>query len=566
MMNRAYQIGLLVVLAVGYSGAILAQDTVFNRVVTVERDYQPELKESQAISITPEFIQHAPQPNPVVYSTYSEALSVGYNLDTLPAWKTKFRAVESLNGMLDGAVGHRNSHLWFAYGLQQKNNISLDVYAKHDAYWGSDALSQSVVGAELTRHFRKAELYVGIEGQNEAYVYRPTLAADWRNLCTGNAKLGFRSLSNYPFQYRVEAGYTAFAVSRLAVEHHAQSHLDLWWTDQRHSAGVKGYVQNTFYSGPPADISLPAMRHNIRIEPFYAYVDKHIRVHAGVNLDMNIGAGELLSKKENLSFAPSPNVELEWSTLRNVLHLYANAKGSFGMGSLDEYMGYNRYLNPEKGLEMASPRAYTPVDAQVGIKLRPIKTLLLDIYGGYAYMKNAYNMLAMTDGTNVVDYQLWLSDIQRCKVGAKMHYHYRDILEINLGGNYYFYHQEPSATMGANELYQAALGNNASAGWTTDVFDRPDWDAYARIEAHIDTKWSIYSENYFAGTRLAYLSQYKAAEIRPIISLNIGGQYTINNALSVYLQLNDYLNRKDEIFYGYHSQGIHFLLGVRYKF
>jgi hypothetical protein len=114
MMNRAYQIGLLVVLAVGYSGAILAQDTVFNRVVTVERDYQPELKESQAISITPEFIQHAPQPNPVVYSTYSEALSVGYNLDTLPAWKTKFRAVESLNGMLDGAVGHCNSHLWFA--------------------------------------------------------------------------------------------------------------------------------------------------------------------------------------------------------------------------------------------------------------------------------------------------------------------------------------------------------------------------------------------------------------------------------------------------------------------
>ena len=51
-----------------------------------------------------------------------------------------------------------------------------------------------------------------------------------------------------------------------------------------------------------------------------------------------------------------------------------------------------------------------------------------------------------------------------------------------------------------------------------------------------------------------------------MISLNLGGQYIINRWLSVYLQLNDYLNRRDEIFYGYHSQGIHFLLGVKYKF
>ena len=34
----------------------------------------------------------------------------------------------------------------------------------------------------------------------------------------------------------------------------------------------------------------------------------------------------------------------------------------------------------------------------------------------------------------------------------------------------------------------------------------------------------------------------------------------------VYAELNDYLNRKDPFFYGYESQGIHFLVGVKYKF
>ena len=135
---------------------------------------------------------------------------------------------------------------------------------------------------------------------------------------------------------------------------------------------------------------------------------------------------------------------------------------------------------------------------------------------------------------------MWLQDIQQWKVGANLHYHYRDIIEVNVGGNYYFY--------------------------TTTVFDRPNWDAYARIEAHIDSKWSVYSENYFAGKREAYIAPYTSTTLRPVVSLNIGGQYAINRWLAVYAQVNDYLNRKHDIFYGYKSQGIHFLLGVKWQF
>ena len=131
MMNRLYPIALVAILLFGYPCATFAQDTVFNRVVTVERDYQPEVQEAQAISTTPTFIQYTPQLNPVVYSTYSEPLSIGYNLHALPASKTHFRpnGPDPLNGVLDGAVGHRNSHFLFGYRILPKNKTSLDLYA-----------------------------------------------------------------------------------------------------------------------------------------------------------------------------------------------------------------------------------------------------------------------------------------------------------------------------------------------------------------------------------------------------------------------------------------------------
>ena len=558
-MNRIYQIALFAILLFGYPCATFAQDTTFNRVVTVERDYQPEVQAAQAISTTPTFIQYTPQLNPVVYSTYSEPLSIGYNLHALPPSETHFSSPTPLNGIVEGALGHRNTHLLFGYRIKYKKKMSLDLYANHDAYWGSDALSESRLGLQATRHFSSADLYFGVEGENEAYAYLP--AFDWQTLWNANAKIGIRSSKNDAIQYRIQTGYNAFFATNYAIEHQVRSNLDFTWQADYHKAGIKAYIQNSFYSITDTTSAAIAPRHAIRIEPFYEFKNKHILVHAGVNINMNIGCGTMLSSIENLSFAPSPNLTFEWHMMDNIFHLYANAQGHYGLGTLEEYLGYNRYLNIPNGLQLNKPRTYTPVDAQIGVKIRPLPTLLIDIYGGYAYLYNAYNMEAILDKNGIpTDYTLWLKDFQRWKVGASLHYHYRDIVEFNAEGNYYFYQQNPIPSMDPNDPY---FQENRIKG--TKIFDRPNWDLKARLDVHIDSKWSIYSDNYFAGSRWAYTSEGDK-QIKPIISLNIGGQYAINRWLMVYLQLNDYINRKDEIFYGFQSQGIHFLLGAKYKF
>ena len=523
--------------------SIAQNDTTLKRIVTVERDFQPVIQSAGKINQRPNILTTEIPLAPVIYSTYTDSLSIGHTLNPLQVADARFVSQAPLNGILEAAGGYRNSHFLFGYQIHQKKKMSLDLYANHDAYWGKDALSESQLGMQVTRHFSGTDFYFGIEGDNQAYSYRhdnQTAYFPWRSLWNAKANLGLRSTNKAPVQYLLQTGYNAYIVEQFAVEHQVQSHFNLHWSNNTHSAGVKAYVQNNFYSS--FDTTLTSYpRHAFRIEPFYAYDDKHIHLHVGVNLNMNIGTGTQLSTVENLSFAPSPNVKFEWNMMDNIFHVYAHATGHYALGSLEEYLGYNRYLNIAQGLAWREPRAYTPVDAQLGFKLRPARTLLIDIYGGYAYLLNAYNMKAILDATETVtDYQMWLQDIQQWKVGANLHYHYRDIIEVNVGGNYYFY--------------------------TTTVFDRPNWDAYARIEAHIDSKWSVYSENYFAGEREAYIAPYTSTTLRPVVSLNIGGQYAINRWLSVYAQVNDYLNRKHDIFYGYKSQGIHFLLGIKWQF
>ena len=591
-MTKRHIISLISFLLVSFPCAILAQDTTFTRVVTVERDFQPNIQSAGKINQTPSILQHELQLNPVVYSTYSLPLSVDYNIHPLKAAETRFTHQAPLNGIVQGAVGHRNTQFLFGYRMLHKKKTSLDLYANHNAYWGRDALSDTRLGMLLTGHLKGADIYFGVEGNNEYFSYYGryfdgqdgltlhTLSEikkldgtepirlnenDWQSLWRANAKIGVRSTSKTPFQYHLQTGYQAFILPNYTTEHQIRSLLSLGWLSDKHSAGINMSAQNNMYAPLASSGDTPSARHSIHMEPYYAFKSKKIRLHIGLNMDLNIGSGQMMSKVENLAFAPSPNVKFEWNMMDNLFQVYAKAKGYLGNGSVEEFLGYNRYLNILHGLQFAHPREYTPVDAQIGFKLRPTNTLLLDVYGGYTYVKNGCNMQAQlnVDNPGVAYYKLWVEDYQRWKVGTTMHYHYRDILEINLGANYYFYQQ---GTNSSKQLINISEQNETAS---MIVFDRPNWDIQARIDLHFDSKWSIYSENYFAGSRIACISQgstLSTKELKPTISLNIGGQYAVNRWLITYLQLNNYLNRKNDIFYGYQSQGCHFLLGIKWKF
>lgn len=591
-------------LALLLSGTLFAQqDSALHRSVTVERDFQPVIQAAGKIATKPAVVETKIESSQVHYSDFTAEVTPQATFNPLLSQPTRFEPGRKYNGYIRGALGHPNTLLDFGYHLDDTKNSILDVYAHHRAEWGLAALSKTNVGLNFTHTYSKCDLYFGLSGGNifyhkyghfydysqtfgmwakndEAYPKPYTIGdKDKTSLWTAEVYLGVKANAKQDVQYQVQTGYMLFAKAGAVSEHQLRTKGSFDWHSAEHHVGAQLYVQNNFLQlndalGIPNSLYQKS-RHNFRIEPYYAYEGTRLRVHVGVNFDLNIGKGhQILSKTENVSFAPSPHINLEAQIAKQWLTIYADIEGSLGFGSLQSYMEENRYSMIHAGI--ISPCApYTPVDAELGFHIRPHRDVLIEIHGGYAYMMYEDFWIATANSTTVfepLNKPLMAGDFihdhadnyQRGKIGGQLNYHYQDLVRVNLHGDYYIWKGD------------------------TTVYDRPNWELGLRIDGRINKNWSLYSDNHFAGKRLA-LATDGEHWLAPTIDLNLGLQYdmwvgkvknestkgkTNNNALrpepqpnlTLFFQLNNWLHRKNEIYYGYRSQGINFLLGATYRF
>lgn len=591
-------------LALLLSGTLFAQqDSALHRSVTVERDFQPVIQAAGKIATKPAVVETKIESSQVHYSDFTAEVTPQATFNPLLSQPTRFEAGRKYNGYIRGALGHPNTLLDFGYHLDDTKNSILDVYAHHRAEWGLAALSKTNVGLNFTHTYSTCDLYFGLSGGNifyhkyghfydynqtfgmwakndEAYPKPYTIGdKDKTSLWTAEVYLGVKANAKQDVQYQVQTGYMLFAKAGAVSEHQLRTKGSFDWHSAEHHVGAQLYVQNNFLQlndalGIPNSLYQKS-RHNFRIEPYYAYEGTRLRVHVGVNFDLNIGKGhQILSKTENVSFAPSPHINLEAQIAKQWLTIYADIEGSLGFGSLQSYMEENRYSMIHAGI-IRPCAPYTPVDAELGFHIRPHRDVLIEIHGGYAYMMYEDFWIATANSTTVfepLNKPLMAGDFihdhadnyQRGKIGGQLNYHYQDLVRVNLHGDYYIWKGD------------------------TTVYDRPNWELGLRIDGRINKNWSLYSDNHFAGKRLA-LATDGEHWLAPTIDLNLGLQYdmwvgkvknestkgkTNNNALrpepqpnlTLFFQLNNWLHRKNEIYYGYRSQGINFLLGATYRF
>jgi len=586
---------------------VLAQsDSALNRSVTVERDFQPVIQAAGKVATKPEIVETTIEPAPVEYSEYTADVTPGTTFHSLLSQPTRFEPAHQYHGYVRGALGHPNTLFDFGYHLDDGKKSILDIYAHHRAEWGLAALSKSKLGLDFTHPFSTCDLYFGVNGGNiyyhkyghfydysyftennrefgmweknkVAYANRaPLTDRDKTSLWTAEAYFGIKANAKQDVQYKVQTGYMLFAKPGAVAEHQIRTHASFDWHSEEHHVGANVYVQNNFTQlrgnlATTIPDSLYGNRHNFRIEPYYAYEGKRVRVHVGVNLDLNMGKGhQHLSSIEDLSFAPSPHINLEAQIAKQWLTIYADVVGYQGLGTLQSYMEENRYSLIHAGI-IHPCAAYVPVDAEAGFHIRPYRDLLIEIHGGYAYMMDEDYWIATVDTVTpleklgiirpVGEFVHQHTDYQRGKVGGQINYHLQDKLRINLNGDYYFWFGEMAA------------------------YDRPSWELGLRIDGKIDEHWSLYSDNQFKGDRIVLATDGEHI-LRPIIDLNLGVEYNMwvgkgerlkkgegtvlrpetRPNLTFFFQLNNWLHRKNDIYYGYRSQGINCLAGITFRF
>ncbi len=572
--------------------AFAEQDTVLNRSVTVEREYQPIVQPTGKVNVRPDAVKTDIPSAQVHYSDYTSGdVAPTANLNPLLSQPQRFTQPNPLNGLLEGGVGHINTRLNFNYEVRDTKKNALDLYAHHDGAWGFRTMTQSNLGFLFKHSYDKLDVYLDVKGENLFYThygryydgqgytkdrYKDLASEDKQTQWRARAIVGVQSAKTEDHQYKVELGYQLLDLPGYAAENQTRirANMNFLVAEAQH-VGLNLYTQLNLYRVDTATLDKRYVnnRYNIRMEPFYEYIGKRFFIHAGVHLDLNIGKGTQLSSVEGVSFAPSPNVRFEAQLAPEWVILYGQADGKFGYGSLQSYMDANRYLEIIPCVYSKHVSGYTPIDAELGFRFRAHKNLLIEFYGGYAYQMNQSSYLAFLQEYYVPekDYSInpgtftyFYSDYERFKAGVQFSYHYRDIVNIHLGGNYYFWnHKNITAKTTVEGL---ALEFDAK-----DVYDRPSWDAHLNIDARIDEHWSLYSHNTLEGKRKALVAMNATAvveqELPMFIDLNLGAQYEWPKIhLALYLQLNNIINRHNMVLYGYDSQGINGLVGVRWRF
>lgn len=546
--------------------AFAQNDSVISRDVNVEREFQPTIKSAGKINIKPDVYTPEFTPAEAEYSDFSQPLATDFNMSTLGYAETNFTRPVPTNGFLRGAVGHVMSQADFHYYMTERRNTQFDIHMNHLAQWGVKTLSNTNLGFNFDKKFRKTDMFFDVEGGNIFYTrygryydastnsytkkFLEMTPADRQTIWMAQANLGFCSLPSDQFTYLAQTGYKAFILPAFGVEHQVRTKGLFDWTNNVHHAGADVYVQNNFYT---LESGTQNSKHFIHLEPYYGYTGKRVRLHAGVNFDIELGNGSKV-------FFPSPNVLFEADLTRDWLTLFADATGSHAFCSIEEHLTENRYLAVGNDLLHSHPAEYTPIDATLGFKIRPHADLLMDIHAGYALFLHSHVWNASSSDLGV--YEFGETNRQRWKVGAKLNFHYQDIVNIALSGDYFISSVDSIDFDGTVVYMTGADGKNL-------VYDCPAWEIKCRIDAKIDSKWSLYSDNYFMGKRHALVDRNTTKELRPVIDLNLGVQYNINRWLACYLQLNNYLGfgkLKYDVFYGYQAMGINFLAGVTWAF
>ena len=215
---------------------IAAQDTILNRNVTVERDFQPIISSAGIVNVKPVIVQQDIEPAEVTYSTYSQSLSPAFNINQLGCSLTSWEQPKPLHGYISGGLGHTNTAFDFGYRTEdKKSKIAFDAFAHHRAAWGRYTVEKTNFGLGITKSFSSVALYFGADAENQYYTFsgryvdstgmihidKPSelKPEDKLSLWAINTRIGLRSVGRSSVRYQLQTGYSAFLYATNVTEH-----------------------------------------------------------------------------------------------------------------------------------------------------------------------------------------------------------------------------------------------------------------------------------------------------------------------------------------------------------
>jgi hypothetical protein len=267
-----------------------------------------------------------------------------------------------------------------------------------------------------------------------------------------------------------------------------------------------------------------------------------------------------MNQNEGNTFKIYPDFEFNFRPVKDILTLYAGFKGDLKQNRYGDIAKENYWADPHHNVRNTDytyvisgglkGKISPEISYNIGLKYSQIKNQ-------YFYILNAHDDLSSNTTPPPVIYSnafdLKYDNTGIFNLSTEFSYVSSKDLSLILKANYYGYNLESLSF--APQMPEFDL--SASAGFR--IIDR--LTGFGDMEIIGQRKALVYSV-----MSLQNITQNKVFLIDPSIRINLGATYDYSSKLKLFGRVDNLLNRQNEQWLGYTSQGLRIMAGATYSF
>ncbi len=562
--------------------------------ITVERRIVPQLREAHRMSLAPAIEMPAVSPAKLDYSSRTISTRVPALFSPLsPAAYADSIALSPWRGYLTlGYFPTLDQLLSAGYRIIDRERTQLGAWIQYDASFFHSEVPTNYIDTEINKIlFRRNTFAGGLNmsqtiGQSSAINIELGYGYDRYNVPRNSASSAFdRAITNTGRQhiirfdskatfsstvndlrYSIAANYNIFAFGNGISES----------ADKQHIFGFEGLLRTNPEDESQAMLGLtfsgihdsnkPDRNSNIygvllnesytqalaTLTPSYRYESGTFAADLGVRLDLTIHSGK--------AFHIAPNVKVNWQP-KPTFTLWAKAGGGEVQNTLSSLYSFTYRLSPVS----CYLNSHVPVTLDAGLTVGPFSGAYFRMFGGWAkanewLMPIAFYNIYGAYGTGVAMSPV---DIDGWHAGIAAGYSYRRIVDVEVSAEmapqdydkgYYLWRDRAKRVITATLAIRPVKELEIEAEWQY----RGGRKIYDRNPVTYNPGW--------CGTTGAYEVTKYSADYSTLSSISIGGRWSFSPKASVFLNLNNLLNRKDITLLGEPGRGIYGLAGFSLNF
>lgn len=528
-------------------------DTVLNRTVVVENQYNPEVMDAFKINVLPEVEEPAVLKRHIDYATSLRPFSA-WSFTPMQAMTSDEKQPEAPRGYARAAYGTGNNvdaRLSYLWDISRRDclGFSSSLYGRDgdipSAVPGADDWKSRFYRTDITldyRHeFRKVSLGVGGAFASQVFNYMPvggepeeeSFVPGRQRYTLGEGYVRLASVAGeLPLDFSFQTGLRSFSSAHdMYLMGHGSENIvhTLGFVsgaiNEEQRIGIGFAMDNLIHDIDQTDYTL------LRLNPHYTFDNGRVQLRAGMHVDAQFGHdGRLMV---------SPDVKLDF-LFADTYRLYVHATGGTELNDFRRLNGLSPYGIPLGQMQTT----YTPVDLQAGLKGAPIPGLGFRLYGGYRVVKDEiFHLPYVLEGHYPYAYVGFAQEKATVGYGgAGLAYQYKDWIDMTLKGVYSHW--------------------DVKEGMEALLFLKPEFalDASARAKVY---KGLWVKAQYRFEKRAEGEGPESAEEVN---DLSLSAGYGFFNRLDVFAKVDNLLNRTYLTETGYPVQGVNVMAGVSVRF